>query len=392
MEKQAEQFIRAAVELQPLLREHAARIEQQRNVGADVIAAIDEAGLFGVIAPRRWGGAALPLAATARVCEELAKGDASASWVHYILSFGAWMVSLLPDEGQEEVFAKGVPRVCGVGGPPGAAQRSTGGYAISGRWGYASGCSYAQWAFLVATPDDKNPSPGGPPVDIVGVAPMSEVTIEDTWFVSGMCGTGSNTLVAKNVFIPDRRILQFDPQGGPGGPTGRHFGEGSDFWPFWPTITGAAAGPMVGMAQRVLELVSENVGKRGITYTSYEHQSDSQVVVREIAEAAVKIECARGLLQGCAAEVDRAGAERRKMPELDRARFRGQIAYLSGLLRQTVDGLMSITGASGFALASPLQRYWRDLGMLSRHAFLSTNPGLEVYGRALLGLRPIGPM
>jgi alkylation response protein AidB-like acyl-CoA dehydrogenase len=80
------------------------------------------------------------------------------------------------------------------------------------------------------------------------------------------------------------------------------------------------------------------------------------------------------------------------MSMLKRAQVRGEVAYVSRLLRETVDSLMSIGGASAFAQANVLQRYWRDLGVISRHAFLSTNPGLEVYGRALTDQWPIGPM
>jgi alkylation response protein AidB-like acyl-CoA dehydrogenase len=146
------------------------------------------------------------------------------------------------------------------------------------------------------------------------------------------------------------------------------------------------------MAQAVFDLIKDGVSKRGITYTTYERQTDSHIVLRDLAEAAIKIESARLLLRRCAARVDDVGAERRKMSMLERAQVRGEVAYVSRLLRETVDGLISIGGASAFAQTNVLQRYWRDLGMISRHAFLSTNPGLEVYGRALTEQWPIGPM
>jgi alkylation response protein AidB-like acyl-CoA dehydrogenase len=244
----------------------------------------------------------------------------------------------------------------------------------------------------VATPDDVEAIPGGPPPEVAVVVPMSEVAIEDTWFMAGMSGTGSNTLVVQDVFVPDRRILAVDPEGGSASLNRTPTDEPSDYWPFWPTITGAAAGPLIGMAQAVFDLVRDGAAKRGITYTSYERQTDSHIVLRDLAEAAIKIECARSLLHRCAAQVDDFGAERRKMSMLARAQVRGEVAYVSRLLRETVDSLMSVGGASAFAQTNVLQRYWRDLGVISRHAFLSTNPGLEVYGRALTDQWPIGPM
>jgi alkylation response protein AidB-like acyl-CoA dehydrogenase len=381
-----------AIELRPLLQAEAAEIESNRQVSKDVVDEMHRARLFDSIAPSRWGGLGLPLSAQVRISEELARGDASVSWVHYILSFGAWMVSNLPDAGQEEVYAEGVPRVGGVGGPPGTAHRVDGGYVVSGKWGFASGCDHAHWCFLVVTPDDVDPIPGAPPPELAVVVPMSQVAIEDSWFVAGMCGTGSNTLVVQDVVVPDRRVLSLDPEGGSASVNRTPTDEPSDYWPFWPTVTGTATGPLVGMAQAVFDLIKDGVGKRGITYTSYVHQTDSHVVLRDLAEAAIKIESARLLLRRCATQVDSLGAERRKMSMLERAQVRGEVAYVSRSLRETVDVLMSIGGASSFAQSNVLQRYWRDLGVISRHAFLSTNPGLEVYGRALTEQWPIGPM
>jgi alkylation response protein AidB-like acyl-CoA dehydrogenase len=388
----AQDMVDRAIELRPVLQAKAAEFESNREVSKDVIEEMQQARLFDTIAPKRWGGLGLPLAAQVRVSEELARGDASVSWVHYILSFGSWMVSLLPDAGQEEVFAEGVPRVGGIGGPPGTARRVDDGYVINGKWGFASGCEHAHWCFLVATPDDVEAISGMPPPQVAVVVPMSDVSIEDTWFVAGMCGTGSNTLVAQDVLVPDRRILAVDPEGGSASANRTPTEEPSDYWPFWPTITGTATGPLVGMAQAVFDLIKAGVSKRGITYTSYERQTDSHIVLRDLAEAAIKIESARLLLHRCAAQVDELGVERRKMSMLERAQIRGEVAYVSRLLRETVDSLMSIGGASAFAQSNVLQRYWRDLGMISRHAFLSTNPGLEVYGRALTDQWPIGPM
>ena len=62
------------------------------------------------------------------------------------------------------------------------------------------------------------------------------------------------------------------------------------------------------------------------------------------------------------------------------------VGFAARRLREAIDALMSIGGASGFAASSPLQRMWRDASIATRHVLLATDPSLEVYGRALLGL------
>ena len=121
----------------------------------------------------------------------------------------AGFVGLLPDQAQQDVFgADPDARVAGVLAPSTDIEKVDGGYIVSGRWAWSSGCLHATWALggvLQLGPD-------GAPIDIGSVImPMSELTIEDTWFVAGMKGTGSNTVVADRVFVPEHRYVSVPP-------------------------------------------------------------------------------------------------------------------------------------------------------------------------------------
>ncbi len=117
-------------------------------------------------------------------------------------------------------------------------------------------------------------------------------------------------------------------------------------------------------------------------------QADSTVVQHQIAEAALKIESALSLTMRTAQEVQEAAAPQRSMDYVARARVRGIVGFAARLLREAADALMSIGGASAFADSSPLQRMWRDANIATRHVLLATDPSLEIYGRALLGVEP----
>jgi 3-hydroxy-9,10-secoandrosta-1,3,5(10)-triene-9,17-dione monooxygenase len=166
--------------------------------------ALEASNLFNVMRPKRWGGYGVPLTTSIKTLAELAKGCGSTGWVAMIVNGINWWASRLPDAGQEEIFAKPGTRLCAAGGPTSKGRRVEGGVRISGRFPFASRCWHASWGGLSAELEDDSHN-----IEVVtAFAPMTELEIEDTWHVAGMCGTGSNTLVADDVFVPDRSVLK----------------------------------------------------------------------------------------------------------------------------------------------------------------------------------------
>jgi 3-hydroxy-9,10-secoandrosta-1,3,5(10)-triene-9,17-dione monooxygenase len=372
-----------AGELRPLLARNAARAERERRLPAENIEALQAANLFNVMLPRRWGGYAAPLPKTLSTFAELAKGCSSSGWVTMILGGVNWWASLLPDRGQEEIFANHADaRVCAAGTPVFKGQIVDGGVRISGKFPFASGCWHASWGGLSVQLEDAKHDV----VDqVTAFAPIAELDIEDTWFVSGMCGTGSNTLVAKDVFVPDQRVLRMTGvlNGQPG--ARRNSGETSDNYAFSAANSLLGVSPVLGIAQAMLEKVIEGTRERGIAFTTYTRQADAPVVQHELAEVSLKIDGAWLQVMHAAAEVEETAAAGKPMEYIARARVRGTVGYAAKLIREAIDALASIGGASGFADASPLQRMWRDASIATRHALVATDPGLEIYGRALVG-------
>jgi len=372
-----------AAELRPLLARNAVQAERDRRLPAENVEALQAANLFKVMMPRRWGGYGATLPTALNIFAELAKGCSSSSWVTMIIGGLNWWASLLPDRGQEEMFANSPDvRVCAASSATVVGRRVDGGLRISGKFPFASGCWHSSWGGLGVQIEDDAHSVVG---QVVGFAPISELEIEDTWFVAGMCGTGSNTLVAKDVFVPDHRVLPTTKILNGEHPAQRHYGEPSDNYAFSAANSLIGVSPVLGIAQAMLEKVIDGTRTRGITFTTYTRQADSAVAQHEIAEAALQIDSAWLLVMRAAAEVEDAAAAGKQMDYVDRARVRGLVGYAAKLLRETVDALASIGGASGFADSSPLQRMWRDANVALRHGLVNNDPGLEIYGRALLG-------
>jgi 3-hydroxy-9,10-secoandrosta-1,3,5(10)-triene-9,17-dione monooxygenase len=373
-----------AAELRPLLARNAARTEHDRRLPEENIEALEAANLFKLQTPQRWDGYGVPLATSLEAYAEIAKGCPSSSWVAMIVGGCTWVASLLPDRGQEEIFSHpGGSRACGIISPTLKARRVEGGLRVSGKQGFASGCWHSSWALLGCVIEDDSHKI----VDqAIGFAPISEVEIEETWFVAGMCGTGSNTLVATELFIPDHRILPVSDALNGVYPNRRHSGEPSDRYPFGPILPLLLLGPVVGTARALLEAVIDGANKRGITFTTYTRQADAPIVQHHLAEAACKIDSAWFHTMRAAGDIDRAAESGRTLDYITRARIRGECGYAAKLVRDAVDALVSIGGASSFAETNSIQRMWRDSNVATRHAMLATAPNLEIYGRALLGL------
>jgi 3-hydroxy-9,10-secoandrosta-1,3,5(10)-triene-9,17-dione monooxygenase len=377
-------LVERAAALVPLLRENAARTEESRRIPEENIQALADAGLFRLTVPRRLGGLEADFSTFLRVSAELGRGCGSTAWVATLVNVSNWVAALFPDRAQQEVWgADPDARVCGVLAPSATSRAVPGGQVVTGRWGFASGSLHSQWAVLGFPIVDAD----GAQVDQgVALIPTSEMSIEDTWFVAGMRGTGSNTLVAEEVFVPDHRIMSVTQAVQGSYPT-EHQDEALYRSAMVPVLALVLAGPQVGLAKAGLEVVTGSLAKgKGISYTFYEKASEAPSTQINLAEAVQLIDTAELHLLRAAADIDAWAARGEYMPFLDRARARMDTGYVARRCREALDLLLSIQGAGSFAEVSPLQRIWRDQATGSRHAVINPAISSELYGRALLGI------
>ncbi len=379
------ELVNRARELAPLLRTNAPAGEANRRVEEETIQAIRKAGLMRVCTPKRYGGWEMNVRAMLDVSSAIAEADGAAAWVVNLNNICCWLTSLFPVRAQDEVFA-GDPDTCvsGVLNPTASVKKEAGGYRIvSGTWHYNSGGWHAQWAVL-----------GFPIVDDAGAAidqgmamiPMADLTREDTWFVSGMKATGSIALHAKDVFIPDYRVMSV-PRAVEGEyPTEMRNDETLYRSAFIPILAIILVGPILGLGRAALDFVRQKAGSRTIAYTFFERQSASVAFQLQLAEAALMIDTAHFHAYRAAGDIDDAAARGVYPDMLIRTRVRADTGYVVEKITQAIDKLMFAHGSAGFAESSPLQRIWRDAAVASRHAVVLPAVGYEVYGKALLGV------
>jgi len=378
-------LVTRARELAPLLRKNAAASEANRRVEEETIQAMRKAGLMRVATPKRYGGWEMNTRAMLEVGSAIAEADGGAAWVANLNNVCCWLTSLFPVRAQDEVFGSD-PDTCvsGVLNPTATVKKESGGYrVVTGEWHYNSGGWHAQWAVLgLPIVND-----AGKPIDQgLAMIPMSDLERVDTWFVAGMKSSGSICLRAKNIFIPDHRILSV-PQAIDGKYPTEMRDEAFYRSAFVAFLSIILVGPILGLGRAALEFVRQKAGSRTIAYTFFEKQTASVAFQLQLADAAMMIDTAHFHAYRAADDVEGAAARGIYPDLLTRARVRADTGYTVEKITQAIDKLLFAHGSAGFAEASPLQRIWRDAAVASRHAVVLPAVGYELYGKALLGVK-----
>jgi alkylation response protein AidB-like acyl-CoA dehydrogenase len=378
----ADLLARAAA-VRAVLERNAAKGEEDRRIADESIDALVEAGLFKITVPRRFGGYEVDIRTKLEVSAAVAEADGATAWVLALTNVCHWLVGLYCDRAQEDIFgADRNARVCGVLAPSPHTRREDGGLVVTGRWPWASGSLHATWGLVGVLDKDEA---GAVTEHALALIPMADLDVEDTWFAAGMKGTGSNTLVAQEVFVPDHRLLSVPKAIENEYPT-EHTDEPLYRSSFVPVLALILVGPQLGLARAARDLVIAKAPKRAISYTSFERQTDSVAFQVEMAKAAMMVDTAHLHAFRAAGDIDAAARRGEKLDYVTRARVRADTGYTAETVRMAIDRLVSAHGASSFADSSPMQRIWRDANTAGRHAVVSPTVSLEVYGKALLGV------
>jgi alkylation response protein AidB-like acyl-CoA dehydrogenase len=201
-----------------------------------------------------------------------------------------------------------------------------------------------------------------------------------------MAGTGSNTVVAHDVFVPAHRCVPLPQMLEGRYPESQSSGNPYYSIPLTPVLVVNAGGMPLGTARGAIDAFRERMPGRGITYTSYTSQAEAPITHLVLGEATLKLESADAHVRRANALLDdRLG---RTLSLEERVRARAHVAYATGLAREIVDSLFFSSGATASNEGVPIQRFQRDIQTLSNHAIMHPRTTIELYGRVLCGLEP----
>ncbi len=383
-DKGAELLCRAR-ELVPSLRKRAADAEKLRRIPPESIDDLRKAGLFRTLQPAVLGGYELPLNEAVLITATVAEGCGSTGWIQGVYSDHCATLGMFDGQAQKDVWGSSPDSLISSGYmPTGKVVRADGGYRLSGRWPFSSGCDYADWALV------RSFVPAAVGADsaelYMFLVPKTDFTIIDNWFVMGMSGTGSKDFQLKDeVFVPAYRALRNKDLTDGTGPGSRFNGGALYRLPRTATVPFSLAAPLIGIAERALETFIEGMRKRS---SGDRRASPEGAIHMRVAKSAAEIDAARALmLRDCreAMEIVKRG---QRLSIEQRARNRRDIAYVAYQCTRAVDRLFASAGGRSINLDSEAQRLLRDIHSAGQHISLSWDLAGTTYGRVIFGLPP----
>ena len=365
-------------DLLPTIRERADEAERLRVVPEASIKELEETGFFRLLQPRRFDGLEADPIDFYKAVRDIASACGSTGWVSSVVGVHPWQVALFADEAQQAVWGSDTStRLSSSYAPTGKAVQAEGGFTLSGKWSFSSGCDHCTWVLLGGLVFNAE----GQVVDFrTFMVPRENYEIIDVWDMVGLRGTGSNDIVVNEVFVPEAFTLSM-------GDTGRCFGPGqeqnpSDLYklPFHSIFTGTITTPIIGMATGAYDEHVEMQQKRvRAAYAGEKASLDPYAAVR-IARASSEIDAAWALLVNNIREEQDFVAKGEKIPLKTRLKVRRDQVLGSQRAIDAIDSLFEASGGRALANGTYLQRAWRDAHAGRVHAANDPERALQMYG------------
>ncbi|WP_331737541.1 acyl-CoA dehydrogenase family protein [Streptomyces sp. NBC_00019] len=358
-------------------------VEAGRDLPDKLMQELRDSGAFRLLTPRELGGFEAPLETVLKVYEGFGRLEVSVAWVVWNTNWG-FLAALLGNAGTARIWADGPDPVFANASQPGTAVVTEGGYRLSGTWKHVGGVDRADWLVVVAVVvengDPRLTQAGTPDVRLFTLS-RDQLSVQDSGDVSGMPGTGSNTVAVDDVLVPDELVARFDEPDHAQHPRSQGF---------IPTLVFPGCSAVVlGVAQSAIDEVVVLATNRSTPTDGTLAESARAHVAVARSEAA--LHAARLLLLSTAAAVD-AATEKGEPVTLDqRAALHAAMCHATDVSREVLVAMHELGGSASTDHANPVARLFRD-GMLALQHANHFSPYLEAAGRVRFGFEPGIPL
>ena len=372
-----EQVMEDVRALLPGIRARAEMSERNRSIPMESAQEFLDIGLARILTPRRYGGTELGLQAWLDVCVEIGKADAAHAWCASLMIHHPHYLAMFPDAAQADVWGDGPDvAMAATFTPTTKVEIVDGGYRVSCAIPYMSGINHSSRIMI----GGMVPTDAGPPDWTLFLVPGHEFTVKDTWHTSGMRGTGSNTVIVEDAFVPVEHTLRVADMREATTP-GAKVNDAPAFHAPWITYAPLTfLAPMLGAARGALEDYRAWTAERASLFGAQVAEYTSIQV--SLARAASTLDAAELLMRRCVEVAESPDAARLDL----RSRAYRDQARASELIVEGIDIVMKISGAAGFAETSSIQRAWRDVHFAAAHVILNPEVSFAAWGRQQFGL------
>lgn len=363
------------------LADRARQAEDTRRLPDDTLTDLAASGFTELLVPKRFGGQQASFPEILDPVRRMAHGCTSSAWTIGFYALHNWMLALFGEQAQEEAFSTRPFLAPAPLAPTGRGTPVDGGIRLTGKWSWATGVMHGNWIIVgcLCGPDDAL-------YPAMALVPISEIVIEDVWHTDGMRATGSNDAVLTDVFVPEHRLVNvIDIYRGTAPGAGLH-DSATYRWPMVPALALLAAMPALGSAERVTELYADRVAQRVLAYEGV-MQRDKPAAQARLAEAKVRLRALHGLLDDTVGQIETIVTTGDEVPQPVRGDARMAAAHIVHEARAVIAMLFEASGASVHFLDSPLQRFKRDVDVLSGHVVFDYDTSRELAGALSLGMK-----
>ncbi len=374
--------LRRVTELVPTLRARGRETEQLRRMTPENVRELTEAGVPKLTLPADVGGYQADSRHLCEVLAQIARGCPSTGFICLITLATQPMPAMFGDVAADEIYATPDVWITGPLAPTGKAVPVEGGYRLTGEWRWNTGGVHSNWlavgCMAGVEPDAEH---------VMALVPASQVVQLDNWNGAGMAGTATNIARISDVFVPSSRVLSAQRLMDADLPARRYSSDPYFNRPWVMLANTLAAGTLTGMARGAMDVFLQVLPTRGpITYTGWTRAAEAPVLHHQLARAQNHLEIAEMYTERLVRQFDT--ALERQMSVFERVQSRGWFGAVTENARACVTELFRASSASQVVLDTDLQRYFRDVNVVSQHAHLQPNSATELYGRVLAGLEP----
>ena len=370
---QASNLVEAVTAKSDLIAACAARGRAERQVCAEVVEALKDCGYMRAVLPKRWGGLeVLPqefFAASIKIAEQ----DMSSGWIAGIIAIHAYQLAIMDEQAQADVYADDPNTLISSSYNPvgGKVELSEGGLKLSGRWGWSSGSAHCSWVLLGAIVPGEGYR--------TFLVPRSDYEIEDTWFVYGLQGTGSNDIVIEEpVFVPHHRThKQMD------GFNCLHQQENPLYSIPWAQMfIRVVTTPAIGAAKQAVQLFVDKAASSSADPTKLQGDPD---ITRRVTETLNDIDEVETIMYRNFDRMVELVTSGQTIPMIDRVRYRYQASIVIDRMGAAVDRLFEVAGGRSVFDGAEIQDIWRDIHIARAHVANNPTSFARNFGAMSLG-------
>ena len=371
--------LEAAQKLAPLIRSCADEIDTARELPRPLFEALADAGLFHLAVPRAIGGAEIDLPSYVEVIEEIGKADASTGWAVNQGAIFATYAARMPRNIARAIWIE-TPRSV-VANTPAATAKAVvvpGGYRVTGRQGFSTGCRHAAWvaAHAQIIENGQTRLEDGQPEMRYFFVPVAEAELLDTWHVRGMRGTGTHHFAVNDVFVPaERTVLSATAPAMETGPLYKI--------PRTLAFASGDAAVALGMARSCLDAFFELAGAKTPRAMQALLRDQSMIQVN-VGQAEAALRSGRAFLMETVREIWSEALAGSVTLER-RAVLRLATTYGIRLAAQVIDTVYNAAGATAAYEGNLIQRHFQDIHVITQH-LQGRMAHYELVGRHWLGL------